>query len=99
MREILIVVFGRKEFTGDHDNSNFNSIMGTKPDWSGWKVKSAKQRTYVIFFFFKNFIVKGGREIGQLLEGRAWSQGKDFMLRTMIMIITIVVTVITTTIY
>lgn len=37
MREILIIVFGRKEFTGDLDNSNFNSIVGTKPDWSGWK--------------------------------------------------------------
>lgn len=42
MREILIVVFGRKEFTGDNDNSNFNSIMGTKPDWSGWKSRDRK---------------------------------------------------------
>lgn len=34
MREILIIVFGKIEFTDDLDKSNFNSIMGTKPDWS-----------------------------------------------------------------
>lgn len=65
-------------------------------------IESEKCKTENIrdfFFFFKNFIVKGGREIGQLLEGSAWSQGKDFMLRMMIMIITIVVTFIMTTIY
>lgn len=52
-----------------------------------------------MIFLKKNFIVKGGRESGQLLEGRAWSQGKDLMLMMMIMIITIVITVIMTTTY
>lgn len=83
MREILIIVFGKIEFINDLEKSNFNSIMGTKPDWSErksedkkWKVESGKQRAYVIFK--KIFIVEESRETGQLLEGKAWGQGKDF---------------------
>lgn len=30
MRETLIIVFGTMQFTGDLDNSHFNSIMETK---------------------------------------------------------------------
>lgn len=30
MREIVIIVFGTKQFMGDLDNSNFKSITGTK---------------------------------------------------------------------
>ena len=29
-REIVIIVFGTMQFMGDLDNSNFNSIMGTR---------------------------------------------------------------------
>ena len=59
-REILIVVFGTMQFTGDLDNSNCNSIMGTKligVDGNQGKVKSAKQSTWG---FLKSFIVKRG---------------------------------------
>ena len=45
-REILIIVFGTMQFTGDLDNSNFNSIMGTKligVDGNQGKARSAKQ--------------------------------------------------------
>lgn len=48
-REILIIVFGTMQFTGDLDNSNFNSIMGTKligVDGNQGKVKSAKHSTW-----------------------------------------------------
>lgn len=48
-REILIVVFGTTQFTGDLDNSNCHSIMGTKligVDGNQGKVKSAKQSTW-----------------------------------------------------
>lgn len=37
VREAVILVFGKMEFIGDLDNSNSNSIEGTKLDWSGWK--------------------------------------------------------------
>lgn len=33
MREILIIAFGKREFIDDLDKSNFNSIMGIKPNW------------------------------------------------------------------
>lgn len=38
MREVVIFVFDKMEFIGDFDNSNFNSVEGTKFDWSGWKL-------------------------------------------------------------
>lgn len=42
MREILIIVFGKIEFIGDLDKSNFNSIMGIKPDGSERKSEDIK---------------------------------------------------------
>lgn len=42
--EILIAVFGKMEFIGDLDNSNFSSIMGTKPVWNEWKSGDRKGR-------------------------------------------------------
>jgi hypothetical protein len=37
MRGNLMIVFSEMKFIGDLDNSNFNSLMGRKPDWRGWK--------------------------------------------------------------
>lgn len=48
-REILITVFDTMQFMGDLDNSNFNSIMGTRligVDGNQGKGKSAKQSTW-----------------------------------------------------
>lgn len=62
MRGNLIIVFCTGEFLVDLDNGNFDSKMGTEPNWSGWKPGDRKYKVQTICDLLQRVLFCKGAE-------------------------------------